>query len=81
MSCNNDTAYEDVFKLGTKEAIVFAATAYILRDRKLCADFQNTFGISVKKAQQNELSEAQQKWLWRTVNKVLESCKITIEDC
>lgn len=35
MSCNNDIAYKDVFKLGTKEAIVFAATAYILRDRKL----------------------------------------------
>ena len=35
MSCNNDIAYEDVFKLGTKEAIVFAATAYILRNRKL----------------------------------------------
>lgn len=81
MSCNNDAAYEDMFKLGTKEAIVFAATAYILRNRKLCADFQNTFGISVKKAQQNELSEEQQKWLWRTVNKVLEGCKIDIEDC
>ena len=81
MGCSNDVAYEDVFKLGTKEAIVFAATAYILRNRKLCADFQNTFGISVKKAQQNELSEAQQKWLWRTVNKVLEGCKIDIEDC
>ena len=81
MGCNNDAAYEDMFKLGTKEAIVFAATAYILRNRKLCADFQNTFGISVKKAQQNELSEEQQKWLWRTVNKVLEGCKIDIEDC
>ena len=81
MGCSNDVAYEDAFKLGTKEAIVFAATAYILRNRKLCADFQNTFGISVKKAQQNELSEAQQKWLWRTVNKVLESCKIDIEGC
>ena len=79
MSCNNDVAYEDMFKLGTKEAIVFFFFFYILRDRKLCADFQNTFGISVKKAQQNELSEAQQKWLWRTVNEVLESCKITIE--
>lgn len=79
MSCNNDVAYEDMFKLGTKEAIAFAATAYIMRNRKFCADFQNTFGISVKEAQQNELSEAQQKWLWRTVNEVLESCKITIE--
>lgn len=79
MGCNNDAAYEDVFKLGTKEAIAFAATAYIMRNRKFCADFQNTFGISVKEAQQNELSEAQQKWLWRTVNEVLESCKITIE--
>lgn len=81
MGCSNDTAYEDVFKLGTKEAIAFAATAYIMRNRKLCADFQNTFGISVKKAQQDELSEEQQKWLWGTVNKVLESCKIAIGDC
>lgn len=81
MSCSNDVAYEDVFKLVTKEVIVFAATTYILRNRKLCADFQNTFGISMKKAQQNGLSKAQRKWLWRTVNKVLESCKIDIEDC
>lgn len=79
MSCNNDIAYEDVFKLGIKEVIAFAATAYILRNRKFCTDFQNTFGISVKKAQQNELSEEQQKWLYRAVNEVLESCKITIE--
>ena len=76
MSCNNDTAYEDVFKLGTKEAIVFAATTYILRDRKLCADFQNTFGISVKKAQQNELSEAQQNWHRGLLTKSLRAVKM-----
>ena len=64
MSCNNDIAYEDVFKLGTKEAIVFAATAYILRNRKLSKNgFRKLSKNGFRKLSKNGFGELLTKFL------------------